>query len=333
MNFLIRGDGSPELGLGHLNRCRVLAEALRERGVQAALLTRDCLAARTFLGASPAQYLKNGSNPDDWPEGDALIVDLYNYDPDFYRTLHMRFKKIAVFDDEISTIPEAISAVINPNVYASAHDYPDSFSTFAGVEYFALRSELLGKRRRQNAQRVFICFGGSDPEGQTLRLLKLVLSATGRNIDVVLGPGAAACQELENLSSDSRIRIYKGGSLPDGLGAILEDAAYGLCGAGTMLYELAHVGVPAAFLCLADNQIRVADAFSNKRCGLYLGRFDQVEDAELLKKIRWFDERHEFRDEAGLNASKLVDGLGSKRLAEGLILWASGQGRPREAKG
>lgn len=314
MNVILLANGSSKIGMGHLNRCGVLAKALIRHGCGAMLQVERDFDAEVFLEEKRIPYR--------WADEDKMIfaalciVDLYRYDAEFYRALKARYAAIVVFDDCEFSIPEYVDGVINHNLYASNSDYGDCVYSFTGAKYFLLREEFIGQRQGRDADRILITMGGSDPEGQSLRIAKIIREFTDDPIDLVFGLKSdadafrSAPVSLKNISVyDSVVRMSER----------MKIARYCVCGAGSTVYELLYMGVPFACLALSENQWLIAAGLEKEKAALCLGYFSEIGDAEISVQLNKFHFELRKRDaRANLN---IIDGQGAERLARDVLEW------------
>jgi len=315
--LVIRTHASPDVGFGHLNRCLILAEALRQYGCDVDVYVNSHPSIQEFIKTLKIHYLA-ASNIDDLPQADACVVDMYCYDSEYYKELRKKYKKIIIFDDDELDIPEGVSAIINGNIYAKKNNYPKTIFCFAGIKYFLLRTEFLGKQKSPHAKNIFVCTGGSDPENQTTRILSLLSKVTVRQIDVVYGPGFDNESIMSEWSSHPQIKSHYA---IDNISELMQDAAYCVTGAGSIMYELGYMGVPVACLGLAKHQRIIAEHFERKEAVVNLGDYSKASDLDIMKNLKIMDADANMRMKLGRNIKQLIDGKGSKRLACDLTKW------------
>ena len=94
-----------------------------------------------------------------------------------------------------------------------------------------------------------------------------------------------------------------------------------ICAAGSTCWELAHLGVPALAVIVADNQIRVAAGLHEAGVLRSAGWFDRISDGELASAIDTL-RRDAGRAEMSRRGRALVDGLGADRVVEAMRLVA-----------
>jgi spore coat polysaccharide biosynthesis predicted glycosyltransferase SpsG len=126
---------------------------------------------------------------------------------------------ILAFDDygEKRTFP--VHGFINPSISANRQWYPEYLlkSSYIGPHFFLLRSDLhmLPAVQRDS---ILLNTGGSDPEDQTLRLLKILKSIENINqVNILIGPGYTKKDDLDQyiLGNDRFKLIYNPSNLAD----------------------------------------------------------------------------------------------------------------------
>ena len=67
--FLIRADGSKEIGMGHLARCCLIANYLFKKKIQSIIVIRNNIAAKNFISnkckTAIIHYIDNNSSFED----------------------------------------------------------------------------------------------------------------------------------------------------------------------------------------------------------------------------------------------------------------------------
>jgi len=315
----IRADGSHNMGLGHIMRAKTLLDQLTSMGQKAVLITVSDTMSRTFLGETNNVVFIRPEHRLDlkyWPKARMYIVDLYEYEESLYEELKKDLCDLVfMIDDKIERVPRSIDGIINHNIYASDAVYNENVTKICGPQYFLLRSELVQNDiAKEMGNHVLVCLGGSDPEGQTLRMVNLVRANSARPIDVIFGElnkeAEQDCIKMEN------VNVYV---QPDNFGQILRQARYAISGAGTMAYELAYWGIPAILVVLADNQEKIAEAFSAKGSAITVGRYDSADDRDIAKVICNLENSPALLKKLSNNGRQLIDGKGSDRLSRRLV--------------
>lgn len=274
MRLLVRADSSPRIGSGHVMRTLALAQAAKDAGhevVYAAAEMLDGPAARLREERMPLHAISApaGSASDlaatlhlaRSHRADRVIADGYAFDclwDDAFAEAGLPLLRVDDIADQTAYRP---CWLLNQNPYAAREDYPaDSTSRFLlGADYLMLRREYRRAERplRDAAgrpRRILVTFGGADPGNHSLPVVTALrpLLGSGGEISVLLGSG------------------YRGPSIPDGDGVtvlrdlvdmpgLLATVDAAVAAAGSTIYELAWMGVPALLVQTAPNQARICD--------------------------------------------------------------------------
>lgn len=306
---------SPESGYGHLNRCLILSQALKNKGAIVHLLVIGDQAVRTFLSAFPWAVVY-GQPPAEWPPADLCIVDMYCYDDDYYTQLRRHYEFIGIFDDVEYHVPKHVCCVINPNLYADASRYPPGIRVFHGAEMVLVRQDFLTSHKSTHQDRILVCVGASDPTNQMDRILRILTSVTAKPIDAVFGPGFEQEEVIERWRHNAQVNCH---CSVRNMEQLMQHVCYAVTGCGSMLYECAVMGIPCACLCLAENQKLLASAFQGAGAIEFLGCYQKVSDIEIEHRLTSFDTEQKVRQSMANRAQKLIDGHGADRLSQAIL--------------
>ena len=199
---MIRCDASPSIGIGHLMRCLVLADAWRAAGgravfAMAADLGRDRLAAHELAPLAsegdPAEVIalaaRTGAR---W-----VVIDHYGLDAAYLGALAGAGLQTLAIDD-LAAHAFPVDVLVNSSADATRDQYRLAPHTrcLLGPEFALVRDVYRRARPARPAgeplETVLVSFGGSDPEDRTLAVVTaLALLARPPRICAVLGPGYA----------------------------------------------------------------------------------------------------------------------------------------------
>lgn len=269
---VLRADGSAEVGLGHIMRSLSLGEALTDRGWHVTLAAAELppeIAARAqkcFIDFHRMRTHAGGS--DDAEETvtlspDLVIVDGYQFDASFYTALSRRHCPHAVIDDNGETEASEPLAIVNQNPHASTEMY-EHFGAgtvlLIGLDHVLLRREIRDARpearRRNSESQVFLAMGGSDPLGLTTPLAES-LDHLGISVCAALGAANHARERImDRLGTLASVRVIA----PERFADELARSDVAIVGAGTTMWEAAHLGVPTIGIVVAPNQTAASAA-------------------------------------------------------------------------
>jgi UDP-2,4-diacetamido-2,4,6-trideoxy-beta-L-altropyranose hydrolase len=332
VNTLFVVVAGPEMGLGHLTRCRVLMLELARRGWPVELL---------FVGPDatldrwnwPAQVALNrlGDNPADAQVHDAIaaklgagkinwvVVDGYRFRGDSWRAqVNAAGARLLMLDD-IGDEAFAADAVLNQNnddrnFYAGRAISADRWLLgphFALIEpeYVAAPDQALNAE----LQRVLVVFGGADRRQLTPKAVKLLAALTPPlTLDVVLGPFS---KWTDPPADTPRLKFHRA---PQGLLALLMQADAVVTAAGSTVWQACAARCPAVAIQTVDNQAQVVTMLRAADAAV-------VAEADALESTlpRAIESLRPLQNRTALaaRARKLVDGAGSTRVVESLMAW------------
>ena len=342
---LIRSDGSPRLGMGHLMRSLALADGLRQAGAKPVFLTstgvQDLLDKAKDAGYtvevspiewSPMQDLESTIQGARRHGTTMLVTDLGNGDViedlDEYLGYLERLKRGGLFlvtIDDANVLPFASDIVINPNYGAETLPYqaPKGTRYLLGPRYVLFRREFLkvtGQERqiRRNADRVLMTFGGTgaaDVAGKVLRALLRDGDGDNNPPEVKLGLGLESSPSPE---LDAVIEKFGGRCNLFGPGADLPQlmlwSDVAVTGGGLTKYETALTGTPSLVISLAEHQCQLMEGFSRAGTCTYLGPAAAVAEEQVTKEVNGLLSDHGRRVAMSTAGRNLVDGKGLERV-------------------
>jgi len=342
MRALFRCDASAVVGSGHLSRCLTLARALRGEGFTVDVATRHPTEhalewiAREGCGAivlttdEPAAIREAA-------EGAALVViDGYTFGAAFQKALRRADRIVCVVDD-LATSPLEADVVLNGNLYAGGLSYEVEQGTelLCGPEYALVREEFIDARKQRAGrsadlkQRLLVTMGGADPTHETEKVVTALRMENGiadLHVSIVVG-GANPRAEAIRTAVASALPATQVEVLVDvrAMGSLMAECDVAVTAAGGTCLELACVGVAAAAVVVADNQLAVGEALSAGALMDVLGRSAEVDAARIGSAIvRLFRERERARA-MEVAQRRRVDGRGKERVAARLTQLVRGR--------
>lgn len=339
MNIIIRTDASVNIGTGHVMRCLTLADELKQRNANIRFICREetgnlieLIEKKGFkVYRLPAnieveedkvltgRILKKQSTPPDW-----LIVDHYEINSSWESSLREFVKKIMVIDD-LADRKHDCDLLLNQNYSTDEKRYlgltPDDCIQLLGTEYALLRPQFFMAReklreRNGDVKRILVFMGGSDPTGQTSRVLGAIKKLNRPDIvtDVVIGSSNSRRSEIENLISNMPNTTYHFNV--ENMAELMSYADLAIGAGGTASWERCCVGLPSVVIAIADNQTGISQSLSKKGCCIDLGWYEHVSiekiknclDDLLINSVQLVKISRE--------CLSLVDGLGSRRVSD-----------------
>lgn len=193
LRVLIRSDASPTIGVGHIMRDLVLADALRNGGCEVAFASLEIpehLAAKVGDAGYALHRLASGDAGElvgllARLESDWVVFDHYGIDADFEAEVRSALPlRVLAFDDTYR--PHDCDILLNHGIQARASRYrglvPEGARVLCGSAYTLVRPAFLARYSRRNAskriERILVTMGGTDVKNLSLaavRYLKRLL--------------------------------------------------------------------------------------------------------------------------------------------------------------
>jgi spore coat polysaccharide biosynthesis predicted glycosyltransferase SpsG/RimJ/RimL family protein N-acetyltransferase len=332
VRVLIHCHGGPAIGLGHVARAAALAEVALDRGHLVAF-------AGTFAGSLVSERLATLGVPvldaPDLTTYDVVHVDTYLLDGDDVAARAAGVALVSNLEDGgFGRRPADL--VVDPNLGAERTPRDGGPVLLRGSRWAPLRrsvAEQAGRARRADeVRRVLVVMGGTDPHGVTGAVLD-ALAATGGDLAVTAITQPDGRDELARRVADYALDVELVAPRGD-LTALMLEQDLVVSAAGTSVWELCCLGVPAALVCVADNQgagyRRVLESGAAVGLGSAVPRLDH--DAAVATLQRVIGDRA-LREQLASAGTRLVDGLGAWRVVRSWEQLAVRRERPAPAVG
>lgn len=323
-------DASAQQGLGHLQRCRVLAQSIVAGGGRAHILCITQPGSELgmtdkevgFTVALPRQEWEClGALIREW-RADLLVIDHYRAAPDYQRQLEAFGLPWLQFDYR-QVFPINARWIVNINPFANA----DAYAHLRGVDsrlllgprYAILRTEFDAPDSRSfgEVRQVLVMLGGGDDRG-VAKMLAGWLSCDGVDVLLVtthLNPRLACLQELARNNPALSVCVE-----PENVAGLMRRADLAICAGGTATFELVSQGVPFLSIALAENQINLCEAWEALGVSLHLGSVVQLSETRFRDhwmRILPIEQRMQMLR----NAGPLCDNAGAERIVKEIRTW------------
>jgi UDP-2,4-diacetamido-2,4,6-trideoxy-beta-L-altropyranose hydrolase len=281
---ILRADGGPSIGGGHIMRCLALAQAWSETGGRAAFCAATlapslqqrlvdegfgCITVDAKAGSSTdaeATIATAGSLG-----ADVIVIDGYQFPVEFHQRLRDAGLKTAAIDDNGEIGNNVDDLVVNQNRHASPALYAQRAAhtrLLLGTEYALLRREFRnwqGPPRTfpASARQLLVTLGAADPSNVTADVIACIgpALAAAMEIAVVVGgsnPHADAVAARAAQLPNCRVVRDPG----DEMARLMAAADLAICAGGGTMWEMACMGVPFIPIVIADNQRLAAAAMA-----------------------------------------------------------------------
>ncbi len=321
---IFRLDAGKKNGMGHLMRCRALADALHAQGVAC---TFACKIIDSEICLSPHR-LHSIENEDEFlaisKSYQWIIVDHYEYSSEELYVLHKHpDSHLIVLDDMGNRGHLYADIIINPLAKARAftsYQLSSRAQLLLGPEYCLLGESFQTVKLPafETRNRIVITFGGSDVAGLTLPVIKAVAdydAITSYRIVVVTG---AACADGPAIEKHCEQQHYQYRHNVQNMAELFSTARLAISAAGSTIFELACCAVPSVFAVVADNQWLAAREHSllgwcrSVDCRKVQPVNELLQQAELLLTDNNLEQYSQ-------TARKIVDAKGAGRVASRII--------------
>jgi spore coat polysaccharide biosynthesis predicted glycosyltransferase SpsG len=349
------------MGVGHLVRCLALADELRARGVDVVLLGE--VPGPAWVVREVARRGLPTHPPPSAPEAlvararalgvDAVVLDGYHLPPGTGSALRADgIPVLAIVDGDFGADQDA-DLYLDQNLAASGPPRrPAGSRVLAGLGHALFRDDVLARRRAPGSgpdrtggdgpdradrpdgsgPRVLCVFGGSDATGAAPDVVPVVLR-TGLPVHVLV---VAARPELRArllaLAPGAGQRVEVLDPRPD-LAALAVTCDAAVTAAGSSVWELLCLGVPAALVRVADNQETGYRTAVARGVAVGLGAIEELRSdgpaaADAVDALTGLLTDATARAALARRGAGLVDGRGRARVADALLALVAARGGP-----
>lgn len=330
MHAVVRVDGGPEIGYGHLIRSNALTEKFLNRDHRVTIATTTPQTARSIFSETVEMTeLPSRGDPEPFVEWlnanfpDAVFSDSYPVDTDYQRAIRDQVPLAVLQDDDRHAV--CADLFVNGNLYAANLDYDfvgDEPELCLGTDYVLLRREIRERADdeppwREQPERVVVMMGGSD----IANLMPTVVRAFDGfdiHVDAIVGPGFSDTQEhsirtaAEEVSAEVSVARD-----PNDLVDRMFQADFAVSTASSTTYELLALGTPIISVPVADNQEPIARSLRERDAADVLERGANRE--EFRNSVQTYVSTPEPRRAYRNLGQQLVDCRGTERICSEIL--------------
>lgn len=302
MKVVIRTDSSLLIGTGHVSRCLTLAHYLKERGISIVFACRDLdgniisiIEEKQFkvIKLSSPEAPVSGDQYDQMravsialemtemetlcqqEKPDWLVVDHYGLNEDWERSIKNQGIRLFVIDDQLRK--HTCNALLDQNYHLVPTPYqslvPPDTKCFTGPEFALLNArfnEITPRVRNfHKISKILVFFGGTDPEGVTVRFLRSVIGLESFHFEVVAGIKNPYLKEIEAIClGKSHITLHV---QVNNMAQLIDESDLYFGSGGTITWERCSLGLPGICVSVAENQTEISKALGISQIHWFLG--------------------------------------------------------------
>ena len=333
----IRTDANSVLGIGHVMRCKTIAEEWIKAGGICTFLVADEESSQVVQQMGFSSICLHGRWNDLEHETQALLscikkhqikrlfIDSYYVSPTYLSSLNSLTKIIYMGPANEQLHP--VDMLINYNIAVDADWYNTTYGEnvikLLGCNYFPLRQEFKNSQItiHSSVKNLLIMTGGSDACHMALQLSNLLLQHTNFTLHVVIGAFNPDREPLQHIQeTNPRLHLYQN---VQNMAELMMKCDIAISAGGVTLYELCACGLPAITYAFADNQLGSIQEFKRQNLMESIGDIrtqdTDVWQASLMKILNMYQDNNT-RKQMADKIKDLVDGDGAKRIVESILL-------------
>ncbi len=319
--ILLIGKAGIRAGIGHLSRLCAIYRLLKPFYHVNILINKD-KAAFKFLsrrGIKFAAYKDDKDIPDSARNIHALdmtIIDMPHVTARLMNGVKKSCGNMVVFDDLRKYREPSIKGIrICPQeTFRSRIKSLKDSVVLEGSDYFILDSKFQfyrkKKRFKKEVKNVLVCMGGIPPVRQMAMITRLLDESLNKSISLHIVSGYVP-PARETYSK--RVIFHRNS---DNIAALIAQADMGIISGGFVKFECMCLGTPYFILSRNDHQQYLAEKFSSKGYGIYLGRLKNVkrDSARIRSEIERLIDSVSGRKKMFVRFRRFMDGNGGRRF-------------------
>ena len=292
---VFRVDESALVGFGHISRCYALALAFLDVGCKVVFYCRDLRHSTRKTLEAAGILVTNLASEGDFLQMDlstsVVVVDGYQFGPDFWHLLSGRTGKTVCIDD-FRGIPYQADIVVcyNEGLQVSQFELTPKSKLFLGGRYLLIRPEIryaaLRAKSRRPPKAVMLATGGTQQSKWiSMMLSHLAVIEPSAQLWVLTGQRLAPIKVLQGTGlTPERVCFFSGLTAPQMVN-LYRNARYLVVPASTLMLEAFAAGCPVISGWMAANQKNSLGFYSRNGMIENLGDL-RVAGVSKLRKAR-----------------------------------------------
>jgi len=310
--IIFRPEANYKVGFGHAFRLMALAEYLKDRFLSQFHCVQLPPELKHFFKEKQTSFLDFREQREhlDWVSqnpGKVLVLDGYNFtDTEIWH--YKKHCRAIVKIDDLFRSHAAYDLIVNHSPDATPEQYRDGEYTLAlGIKYLLVRKAFMADLNPQTIvappEKVFICFGASDPSGITKRLVGTLSKVS-------------QIKELHTLSAfkkgiHPKVVLHRGLNEHEMI-RLMRSCDLAICAPSTISLEVCCVGLPLIVIQTASNQTGIKSGLIREKAALSI-LVDEIE-TKLPETISTLTD--DYLKRMVFNQKKMIDGNAASRFIE-----------------
>ena len=306
--FLLRADGSKDLGMGHISRCCLIANYLFvEKNIQSIIVIRNNIAAKKFIlnkcKTAIIHYIDNNSSCEDElacisdlvynNKISLILLDLLetNLTTQYINGLHKNNIPISAITDDSERRIIDVDLILNGNPNQDEYDYSEEKGKYLlGTSYFIMDSSYAENpiRNKSSSNCMLLTLGGSDHNNLIFGVLDVLMNVSVLSEVIILtSKSTGYFDQLRQFVNDhpKKIRLYNDVPI---LQPYWGECDLAITAGGNTLFERIASRVPGASICQLPRQMEIANKFEVMGVNKNIGYGPEIESDFLMKSINDF---------------------------------------------
>ncbi|WP_036199047.1 UDP-2,4-diacetamido-2,4,6-trideoxy-beta-L-altropyranose hydrolase [Ureibacillus sinduriensis] len=255
--MIIRTDASTNIGSGHVMRCLTIAKNLQKQNINVKFWMKELPGHLiNFVEHEGFETINSAE------KADLYLIDHYNIDEEWEKAHRLFTNKIVVIDD-LANRPHDCDLILDQNSlpnFESRYDglVPQHCIRLLGPKYLIMRDEFIEarlnlKERNNQAERILVFMGGSDPTEETIKILKALSKSKSsfEHIDIVVGNGNIHKEEIKHICLKQGYEYH---CQINYMARLMQRADFSIGAGGSTTWERCYVGLPSSSTIVAENQ-------------------------------------------------------------------------------
>ena len=288
--FVFRVDASESIGLGHLARCILIANFIKNKNYDVVFFTTQSL-SQSIIELEGFKCHRIGGLAPDFMElynSFSVIADI-NSDTIFNNKLEYsnylknlgRNAELLITLEDLINYPYCSDIVIIPYCGADKLKLKNGCKTkyLIGSTYFPLRDEFKDDSFivSKSATKILVTMGGSDPEKITLKVLNSINKLDKLfDITVILGRASNILDKDINNIMNNYMGLHRVLRDVKNITKQMLECDIAITNSGLTKYELSALGIPSVIISNNKQQALYSDIFSSYGSSIHLGSVDSV---------------------------------------------------------